>query len=82
MNKNLKIMKNNKELPKFTLPEPHIGGLEKGKIYLYKSEPKYSETEVLEILIKFWMWSTIHTRKEHLISWFKNLKIVKKNDPR
>lgn len=59
---------------KFTLPEPHIGRLEKGKIYLFKSKSTYSEEEVLEILTKFWMWSTVHTTSEHLKNWFNNIK--------
>ena len=48
--------KTKKKSFKFTLPKPYIGGLEKDKIYLIKSKPMYSETEVLEILkyvIKF-----------------------------
>jgi hypothetical protein len=34
----------------------------------------YGEEEVLNILPKFWMWSTLFTRREHLISWFNNVK--------
>jgi hypothetical protein len=37
-------------------------------------EKVYSEKEVLDILIKFYMFSTSHTRKEHLINWFNNIK--------
>ncbi len=34
----------------------------------------YSEEEVFNILTKFWMWSTLHTTKEHLIKWFEQFK--------
>ena len=33
-------------------------------------EECHTDEEVLNILIKFWQWSTLYTRKEHLESWF------------
>lgn len=66
------------ERSKWKIPEfKHDGGFKKGEIYSYnfiKNINLHTNEEVLEILIKFWMWSTTYTRKEHLIKWFEQFK--------
>ena len=60
------------EQEKITTDDAYNEGFENGKHS--QQERSYSEEEVFNILTKFWMWSTLHTTKEHLIKWFEQFK--------
>lgn len=60
------------EQEKITTDDAYNEGFENGKHW--QQERMYSEEEVFNILTKFWMWSTLHTTKEHLIKWFEQFK--------
>ena len=60
------------EQEKITTDDAYNEGFENGKHW--QQERSYSKEEVFNILTKFWMWSTLHTTKEHLIKWFEQFK--------
>ena len=60
------------EQEKITTDDAFSYCFENGKHW--QQERSYSEEEVFNILTKFWMWSTLHTTKEHLIKWFEQFK--------
>ena len=60
------------EQEKITTDDAYNEGFENGKHW--QQERSYSEEEVFNILTKFWMWSTLHTTKEHLNKWFEQFK--------